>query len=121
RLPFVLDREELRDEAVEVRRDRDQELRLGLRRERVGIRARGRPTRMERRVRLGEPGRERAIDARETGGVVEVLEEEIEGEAEEWFRNGHCGGACGENVDFIGFISRSRSAHRKGARLLSFS
>jgi hypothetical protein len=51
---------------------------------------------VERRIRIGEPRGKRAIHACEAGGIVEIFECEVEAEAEEWFRNGHCGQGRGK-------------------------
>jgi hypothetical protein len=111
--PRLLDAEKRRDEPVEVGREGDEELRLFL----VGERGRVRPQRGEALVqggiRLGEPLRERPVDAHEPVAIVEVFE----GVAESEGQRGCCGGHCGSRRTKTGNFIGSRGPHRTAARI----
>ncbi len=116
-LPFLLDREERGDEAVEVRCDRDQQLRLGLALEGVRARAGLAPAGVQEGLRVAQPGRERLVHARKTRGLVEILEREAEGEPEEWFRCGH----CGKGRQRVQFYRKRRATSLARRQIASFA
>ena len=91
-LPRLLDVEEARHEAVEVGRDRDQQLRLFLVGQR-GTGAGGEEPLAQRGVRILQLREEMAIDSLEPLPLVEVLELQVEGERE-FLGGGHRGGAA---------------------------
>ena len=93
RLHFTLDREQARQEIVQVRRERDQQLGLGLGRKRLRCRAGRVQPFVQGRVGFAEKGQERGIDASETLAGVEVFETEIEAEFCHWRAEDHSGRA----------------------------
>jgi hypothetical protein len=81
-LPLVLDREEPRDEPIEMRRRGDQQVSLVLVGKRGGIDARRAQASGERFVRLAEPGQELAVEPCKALGIVEIREGKAEGEGQ---------------------------------------
>ncbi len=92
-LPLVLDREEARDEPVEMRRRGEQQVGFVLVDERGGIGARRAQPGGERVVRLADPGQELAVDARKALGTIEIREGKAEREGQGRSGDGHRGAA----------------------------
>src|SRR5438874_6683881 len=81
RARLALDAEKLGDEVLDVRRERDQELRLG--KSRGGMGARGGKLLGERAVSAGEKSEERRIDLDEAFALVQIRERGAEAKLHE--------------------------------------
>ena len=82
RAHFVLDAEEPRDEVLEVRREREQELGFRFRIERCGVGARGAQPSREPGIGSLQEIDEVPVDPDESFPAVEILELESVGEGE---------------------------------------
>ena len=88
---FGFDAEQLRQEILQLRRKRDQQLRFALPPERVGIGARAREPRGERGIGLPKPGAEDRVQPLQAGRRIEVAKTEAETELE---HREHCHPHC---------------------------
>jgi hypothetical protein len=73
---FVLDPEEPADERVHMRREREQQLRLGFRRKTLGRSTAAEQVRVQTGLRSAKAFEEKRIDALQAFVLVEVLESE---------------------------------------------
>ena len=78
RLRLGLDAEQCRDEVLQMRRERDQQLRFRLLRQRIGLGARGDQTFGQGRIALFQVFQERRIDARKPCARIQVGKGEAE-------------------------------------------
>ena len=79
---FGFDAEQLRQKILELRRERDQQLRFFLARERIGTGARAGKARGERSIGLREPGAEDRVQPPQAGRGIEVAKAQPETELE---------------------------------------